>query len=399
LANTYSIGDQLDVQIEKILPRGFGLAFAEGLTLFVSLAAAGDRVRVRLSEVKGKAAFAEIVEVLEPSADRVLPPCEYFGTCGGCDFQQMTYPAQLAAKVGIIRDCLHRIAKIDYEGEIQIIPSPDEFGYRLRAQWHADTNKKQIGYYQRNSRELVDIQKCIVLAPELNEELDAMRRELPWGTFFADKFQIDAAIGSNGDVSIHSEELAEPAEEIEITAFGEKYRLSARSFFQGNRSMVDKLVEVAILEANGETGLDLYCGVGLFTLPLARRFASVIGVEEIEGSIEYANKNAENAGLSNVEFYSASVRDYLASEEAATADFVLLDPPRAGTEKDTIMNLIRLAPKHISYVACEPSVLARDLKRFVENGYEIVQITALDMFPQTHHVETVVHLRLSNKPS
>jgi len=393
LSADYKIGSVLDVQIEKIVPRGFGLAFAEGLTVFVSLAAVGDRLRVRLDEVKGKTAFAEIVEVLEPSVDRVAPPCEYFGTCGGCDFQQITYAAQLAAKVGIIRDCLHRIAKIEYEGDIRVIPSSDEFGYRLRAQWHADTAQKKIGYYRRNSRDLVDIQKCLVLAPELNEELDAMRRELPWHTFFADKVQIDAAVGSNGNVSIHSDELAEPAEEIEIAAFGEKFRFTAKSFFQGNRSMVDKLVEVATGDAKGETALDLYCGVGLFTLPLARRFASVIGVEESEESIEFANKNAENAGLSNVDFYSASVRDYLASDEAATVDFVLLDPPRAGTEKDTIMNLIGLKPKHVSYVACEPSVLARDLKRFVENGYMVESITALDMFPQTHHVETVVHLK------
>ncbi len=381
------------MRIEKIVPRGLGLAFAQGLTVFVSLATAGDQVRVRLDEIKGKTAFAEVVDVLEPSADRVDPPCEYFGMCGGCDFQQMNYTAQLAAKIGIIRDCLHRIAKIEYDAEIPIISSPEGFGYRLRAQWHVNTEKKQIGYYRRNSRSLVDIQKCIVLAPELNAELDAMRRELPWGTFFADKFQIDAAVGTDGNVSIHSEELAEPAEEIEVAAFGEKFRFTAKSFFQGNRSMIDKLVETAIGKAKGETALDLYCGVGLFTLPLARRFANVIGVEESEDSIEFANKNAVNAGLSNIDLYPASVRDYLASEEAAKADFVLLDPPRAGTEKDTIMNLIRLAPGHISYVACEPSVLARDLKRFVENGYQIESITALDMFPQTHHVETVVHLK------
>jgi 23S rRNA (uracil1939-C5)-methyltransferase len=394
LDKKYSIGDLLDVQIEKIVPRGFGLAFAEGLTVFVSLAVAGDKLRVRLDEIKGKLAFAEIVEVLERSEHRVDPPCEYFGTCGGCDFQQMSYTAQLAAKVDIIRDCLHRIAKIEYTDEIRVIPCPEEFGYRLRAQWHADTEQKKIGYFRRNSRDLVDIQKCIVLAPELNEELDAMRRELPWHTFVGDKFQIDAAVGSNGSVSIHSDELAEDADEIEITAFGEKFRFTAKSFFQGNRSMVDKLVEVAIGDAKGETALDLYCGVGLFTLPLARRFAAVVGVEESEESIEFANKNLENAGLSNVDLFPASVRDYLASDEAVKADFVLLDPPRAGTEKETILNLIELKPKHISYVACEPSVLARDLKRFVENGYKIDSITALDMFPQTHHVETVVHLSL-----
>ena len=134
----YKPGDVLDVRIEKIVPRGFGLAFAEGLTLFVSLAAVGDVLSVRIRELKGKTAFAEIESVIEPSPERIDPPCEYFGVCGGCDFQQMNYRAQLAAKVGIIRDNLRRIGKIEYENEIPIIASPEQFGYRLRAQWHAN---------------------------------------------------------------------------------------------------------------------------------------------------------------------------------------------------------------------------------------------------------------------
>jgi 23S rRNA (uracil1939-C5)-methyltransferase len=394
LSTKYSIGDRLDVRIEKIVPRGFGLAFADGLTVFVALAAAGDLAKVRLTEVKGKTAFAEIESVIEPSPDRTVPPCPYFGACGGCDFQQMKYPAQLAAKVGIIRDCVHRIAKIEWDDEISIIPSPLEFGYRLRAQWHVNTKERAIGYFRRDTRDLVDIQKCIVLAPELNDELEALRRELPWGTFFSDKLQMDAALGSDGRVSIHSEELAEPAEEIEVAAAGEKFRFLANSFFQGNRVLVDKLVETAIGDPAGKRALDLYCGVGLFTLPLAQRFETVTGVEESYDSVEFAKRNAANAKLGNVEFRTESVRHYLSNVVESDLDFVLLDPPRAGTEKDTIMNLIRLKPRHVSYVACEPSILARDLKRFVESGYEIQSITALDMFPQTHHVEAVVHMRL-----
>ena len=149
------------------MPRGLGLAFAEELTIFVPLAVAGDVLSVRIAQLKGKTAFAEIESVIVPSPYRITPPCEYFGTCGGCDFQQMNYPAQLAAKVGIIRDNLHRIGKIEYEKEIPIIPSPAEFGYRLRAQWHADTAAKRIGYYRRNSRDLVDIERCMILTLSL----------------------------------------------------------------------------------------------------------------------------------------------------------------------------------------------------------------------------------------
>jgi len=134
LSVDYKPGDVLEVRIEKIVPRGYGLAFAEGLTVFVSLAVAGDVLSVRIRELKGRTAFAEIESVIKPSLDRIDPPCPYFGTCGGCDFQQMKYTAQLGAKVEIIRDNLRRIGKIEYDNEIPIVPSPAEFGYRLRAQ-------------------------------------------------------------------------------------------------------------------------------------------------------------------------------------------------------------------------------------------------------------------------
>jgi len=392
LSVDYKPGDILEVRIEKIVPRGFGLAFAEGLTLFVSLAVAGDVLSVRIRELKGRTAFAEIESVIKPSSDRINPPCPYFGTCGGCDFQQMKYTAQLGAKVEIIRDNLRRIGKIEYDNEIPIVPSPAEFGYRLRAQWHADANMKAIGYYRRNSRDLVDIDQCMILTPELQDKLTELRTSLPWEVFFSDKVQIDAATGDEDKTSVFSPELPEPETEIEISAFGEKLWFSARSFFQGNRFLIDKLVDVAIGESSGANALDLYCGVGLFTLPLARRFSNVIGIEENDEAVRFAHRSAEGAGLANVEFRAENVRRYLANVVESDLDFVLLDPPRFGTEKEMMASLIRLRPRHVSYVSCDPSVLARDLKRFVENGYAIRSITALDMFPQTHHVETVVHL-------
>ena len=149
-------GKILDVRIEKIVPNGYGLGFAEGLTVFVSLAAPGDRVRVKLNQIKGRTAFAEIVEILEPSPERVAPPCVYFGRCGGCDFQQMDYAAQLRAKTAIVRDSLTRIGKINYPGEIEIVGSPRPFGYRSRAQWHLDTRRRRIGYFRRTSHDIID---------------------------------------------------------------------------------------------------------------------------------------------------------------------------------------------------------------------------------------------------
>lgn len=387
----YNIGSVLEVTIERIVPRGFGIAFAEGLTVFVALAAKGDRLSVRIDQIKGRTAFAEIIEVIEPSPDRVAPPCKYFGECGGCDFQQMRYEVQLASKVGIIRDCLHRIAKVEFDQEIKVIPSPTEFAYRSRAQWHLDTAKREVGYYKRNSRDLVSIDTCPILVPELNAELSRLRSDFPWENVWSEKSFIDAACGDSGSVSLNSPGVFEPSE-MTFEVLGESLNYSAGVFFQGNQFLVPALLETALSGAEGRTALDLYCGVGLFSLPMARRFEKVIAVEENPASVAFAVRNAAANGHSNVEFKDESVRHFLRNADQLSVDFVLLDPPRAGTEKDTIENLIKLGPADISYVACEPSVLARDLKRFDESGYKIDSLTAIDLFPQTHHVETVAKL-------
>jgi len=395
----YAPGDVLDVTVEKIVPGGHGLAFADGLTVFVDLPAVGDRVMARVREVKGKIAFADIVSIVEPSPSRIEPPCPYVGRCGGCNFQQMTYTAQLDAKLGILRDCLRRIGKLDYEGEIPIIPSPQEFTYRLRAQWHLDRGQNEIGYYARDSRELVAIAHCPILLPELDETLQRVRLEADWPSVWSDRGAVDAAVGDGESVSVDSSELGLKADEIILTAAGERYHFAADVFFQGNRFLIDTLIGVALGNASGDTALDLYCGVGLFTLPLARRFGRVTAVEEYGRAVGYTRKNVDAASLKNVEIVERSVGRFLAEHKRAEIDFALLDPPRSGTEKKTVLDLIRLRPKRVSYVSCDPSVLARDIRRFLDGGYAIDSIRALDLFPQTHHVETVVHLSLNHLAS
>ena len=388
----YKIGDQLELRIERIVPNGFGIGFADGLTVFTPLTAPGDRIRAEIVQLKKRIAFAEIVEVLEPSPVRVEPPCQYFGTCGGCDFQQMTYPAQLEAKVAIVRDCLKRIAQIDWPGEISVVPSPQEYAYRSRAQWHVDPAVKRLGYLKRNSHEVVDIETCVVLAPELDAQLRRLRGEIPWETFWDETSRIDAAAGDNGEISIYSSDLTEPTKEISSAVADERFAYSAQAFFQGNRYMVDKLVDAALKDAKGGTALDLYSGVGLFALPLARSFENVTAVEENERAVEFARRNAEAAGLENIEFIADSVKRFLQTDNSDRADLVLLDPPRSGAEPETIKRIAERRPNVISYVSCEPSMLARDLRVFLDNGYSIKFVTVLDMFPQTHHVETVVRL-------
>jgi 23S rRNA (uracil1939-C5)-methyltransferase len=387
----------IEVTIEKIVPNGFGLAFAENLTVFVALAAKGDKLLVKIIQTKGKTAFAEIVEILEPSPDRTEPRCPYFGRCGGCNFQQLNYQAQLAAKIAIVRDCLTRIGKINYEKDIPIIASPKDYEYRSRAQWHLDTRKKKFGYFQRKSHEIIDVKVCPILTPELENTLTDLREEIAWESFWSEIVEIEAA-NAVEEISIYSSEIIEPTDEIVFEANGEKYFYDATSFFQGNPFLIEELVETALKDAAGETALDLYCGVGLFTLPLARKFQNVSGVEGYEKAIDFAKKNVENARLSNVKFFRENVDEFLTENLAKlkNLDFVLLDPPRAGTEREIVENLIKLQPKQISYVSCEPSTLARDLKILTENFYTIESITALDLFPQTHHVETVVRLKIKS---
>ena len=234
----YNVGDEIEVRVEKIVPRGLGLAFAEKLTVFVPLAAAGDRVRVRITDLKKRTAFADIVEIIEPSLVRTEPACQYFGTCGGCDFQQMTYEAQLAAKIDIIRDCLQRIGKVDFAGEIRIVPSPSPLGYRSRAKWHVDRDERKIGYFGRYSHDVVDVEICPILTPPLQGELMRLRGNIEFETMWSDALEIEAASGDDGQVSTYSAELMEPTAEISFTAHDERYKFSARSFFQGNQLLI-----------------------------------------------------------------------------------------------------------------------------------------------------------------
>ena len=392
----YAAGDILELKIEKIVPRGLGLAFAEGLTVFVPLSVAGDTVRAELKHIKKRIAFASIVDIIEPSKNRIAPPCPHFGVCGGCDFQQMNYESQLHAKLDIIRDCLKRIGKIEFD-DLGIIPSPNQFHYRSRARWHADRDRQKIGYYARDSHDTVDVEVCPILSPELEAVLKSLRQNIDWPQMWADTAEIEAAVGDRGAVSLYSSDMAESTAEITYTHDGIEYAFSARSFFQGNKSLIGELVRLAIGDASGETALDLYCGVGLFALPMSKQFTNVIGVEENGEAIRFAKQNKARAAAANVEFKRDRVRDFLKGHELSKTDFVLIDPPRAGAEDHTIELIAKMAPKQISYVSCEPSILARDLRILLDRGYQIDAMTAIDLFPQTHHVETVVRLRGSSK--
>lgn len=380
----------MDVEIERILPGGMGLAHAGGKTVFVSLAAPGDRLRVRVEREQGNVLFASIEEILAPSPVRIEPPCPYFGRCGGCDFQQLTYEAQLAAKAEIIRDCLHRIARIENLPDIVVTPSPDEWRYRMRATWQIDQEQREIGYYERGSRRVCDVADCAVLRPELETKLEAVRAT-EWHQFPPHLKHLDVVAGEHG-VSFSPPFAEFQTSEVTLTIRDEIYQYNAEAFFQINPSLLGSLIEFALADVSGASALDLYSGAGLFTLPLARHFESVLAVEANPAAARFARRNLQQAGLRNVRVITATVTDWFRSAAADPVDFILLDPPRAGAESAVIKGIMDLQPPRISYVSCDPATLARDLRKLISGGYNIQSILGFDLFPQTHHVETVVRL-------
>jgi 23S rRNA (uracil1939-C5)-methyltransferase len=385
--------EPVEVLIERILPGGVGLAHADERTLLVALAAPEDRVRVRIERVHGRVAFASIAEIVSPSPKRVEPPCPYFGRCGGCDFQHLSYEAQLAAKVEIVRDCLRRIAQIDFAGEISITGSPNAWHYRSRAQWQHDPQRMRLGYFERGSHRVCDVAACPVLVPELQATLESLREQMKKGSLPEGVLEFEAVAGDDGS-SLAPPVEKHPTREVSRSIGAHHYRFSAEGFFQINHELLEPLIAAATLDAQGDTAVDLYCGAGLFTLPLAQNFTRIYGVEAHTTAINFARLNLEDAGLDNVTLEACTVSEWLAdnSERLAPVDFVLLDPPRAGAEDDAISGILALHPQRIAYVSCDPATLARDLKGLVAGGYRLDSVAAFDMFPQTHHVETVVHL-------
>lgn len=426
--------DLFEVTVERILPGGFGLAHADGRTLMVALAAPGDCLRVRVERVKGSVAFASIIKIIEPSPLRVEPPCPYFGRCGGCDFQQLNYQAQLDAKIEIIRDCLRRIAGIESVPDFQIRQAPNQWHYRARAQWQNDPVRQRLGYFEANSHRVCDVAECAVLVPELQRELESLREEMKRGTL-PDARYFRAVVGDDG-VSVVDDRGSSPtmregsaAVEATRTIRGERYRLNAESFFQTNIDLLPQLIDYALGDVRGQIAVELYCGVGLFTVPLARQFERVVAIEDDYHATKFTRQNLEGAGLQNTEVVNQNVGEWfnlecggrvprrrrfgsskssdpaeaLATNSIQSAvdagalqiDFLLLDPPRTGAESRVIFGILNLKPQKICYVSCDPATLARDLKKLIAGGYLISSMQAFDMFPQTHHVETVVHLEHS----
>lgn len=398
------IGEVYDITIEKLVYGGDGLAHIGSQAVFVPFAAVGDELRVRLTEVERNYARGVIEEILRPSPARRLPPCDRFGVCGGCQLQHLDYAAQLEAKVAFVRESLRRLGNIEWEGEIAV-RSAEEFGYRSRAELKVardESGRTRIGYYQAGTRDVCEVETCLILMPAANRELQRLHAEpssIPNDatrvlfTVGDEEVIVTPATGENG-----KSEAVDGLGTAHQLIHGINYGFGVRSFFQGNRLLVEELVKTAIDDARGQLAVDLYAGVGLFSLQLAKVFDQVCAVEGNRAAANHGIENARANNLPNVRYEAISVEAWLKykSSEAPRPDFVLLDPPRAGAGGQVLERLAAIASPRIAYVSCDPATLARDLRLLMEYGYRIDSITALDMFPQTFHVETVVQLRIAD---
>ena len=393
-----------DVTVEKLVYGGDGLARLDGRVVLAPYVLPGERIRAQVEREKPGLVRARTLEVIEPAAARVEARCPVFGRCGGCHYQHAEYGQQVAAKAAILAEELRRVGKMEPPARIETIAA-EPWGYRNRVQLHVDRAK--LGYRQARSHSLCPVAACPIASPKINESLETlngMLRDQRWPRMlrtlelFTDERQVQLNVLET-DRPVAKRFFDWCAECIPGLVEGAldyegRFRVSRNSFFQVNRFLADRLVETAVAGAQGETAFDLYAGVGLFAPAMARTFQRVTAVESGSGAARDLQYNAERAACANINVVQRTVEEFL-QETEQSADFVLLDPPRAGLGKAVVRRLGELGPKRVAIVACDPATLARDLAGMVAAGYAVERMTMIDLFPETYHMEIVVALRRS----
>jgi 23S rRNA (uracil1939-C5)-methyltransferase len=420
------------VDITTLTHGGDGLGRLDGKAVFVSGAIPGDQVRCQLTVEKKRYAKGRLLEVVEPAPSRVAPPCQHFSECGGCDWQQLSYEDQCSWKERLFRDnCDHQL-DVDSAVIKPLVKSPQQMGYRSRVQFKCSVSADRflLGFYRRASHSVVNVDCCPVVDPRIERLISPLRQLFNASPYARQVIQLDVAVGDVGlpRIVIHfkgdkldcfAQWLHQNAGHIDGSLFvlDERSQLlrhirgevgvsievdtpaitltyGVGGFAQINLKQNCHLVEMVLHEAQlcgDDTVLDLYCGMGNFSLPLARQAKHVIGVEGYAPSIASAEKNAAAAGCENVMFHSCRVENFMESM-SEEVDVVVLDPPRAGA-KEALMPLLKLTPRSIVYVSCDQQTLLRDLTVLIDGGYQLESIQPIDMFPQTAHTEVLAVLR------
>jgi tRNA/tmRNA/rRNA uracil-C5-methylase (TrmA/RlmC/RlmD family) len=371
-----AIGDKLTLTICDIAFGGEGVARLDDFVVFVPFVGVGEVVETELTEVKKRFARGRLLQVVQASAERVAPRCRYFGQCGGCQYQHLDYPAQLRLKHKQVCDLFVRLGGLDPKRIAPLIPCPQPYGYRnrimIRSQWDKFKQGLNIGYIRADNRLVVDIEECSIAEPALNERIREVRMHPP----------------PRGGLK------------VVLRIQPEGWEVPPDSFFQNNFFLLPKLVEVVrgrLQEAGTRHLVDVYCGVGFFSLELADMVESFAGVELDRLAIQAARRNAETRGRANGQFVAGTAEEVLPDLLArftGQMTTVLLDPPRKGCRRETVELLRGANPAQIIYISCNPATMARDLKLLcAENAFGVEQVVPLDMFPQTAHLECVADLR------
>ncbi len=380
----------LIVEVQSLAAGGDGVARLEdGRVVFIPWAAPGDRLRIKLTEEKPRFARGRIREILEPGPGRREPACPAAGDCGGCRWQHLEYEAQLEAKATILRDAVERIARMKPPAVLSVMPSP-ELAYRARARVFAEGG--HVGFRRLQSHDVRGVKTCPVLTPGIDSILGELAADPP-----AAPAEWLLAEGEEGTRSIRTRGPGSQAGPVTLRVGEDTLRIGPGVFFQANVHLRGSLAE-AVLQAAGKGGaaVELYAGAGFFSLGLARQFDQLIAVESDKRAVRDLSHNLEAAGQEDKAVIAAMpVEEFLANEVSVRPEVIVLDPPRTGLPKRGATALGKLGAKRIVYVSCDPATLARDLRVLAEADYELADLRAFDLFPQTSHIEAMAVLERS----
>ena len=387
MSTALKVGDRVEVEIGPVANGGHFVARHNGQVIFVRHAIEGEIALIEITSVSAKLARADAISIIKKSPKRVETPCEFSGPgkCGGCDFLHINIEEQLKFKEQIVRELFTRIAKTEIDFSIHSTSPKNGLNWRTRVEF-AVSKKGQIGFYSARTNEVIEISKCLALVPEIND-LDIFKRN------WRGDDRVEVAATSSGQVNVSRGGRTIEGQSQLVEKVGNiKFQVSPASFWQGHVNaaeiLVNKVLELCELRA-GDTVLDLYGGVGLFSKALLTNNAELSKVHLVESNEKAtsdARKNLSEFGKI-VSIHTGRVEQWLT--QIKKCDVVVLDPPRSGSGELVNKLLIGLSPRRIVYVSCDPASLARDSAQLVSSGYKLGHITGYDLFPNTQHIECV----------
>ena len=386
------VGERFELVLTGMGHHGLALGRRGEQVVFAAYGIPGETVEVEVTRNHRDYLEAKVVRVIIPSPDRVEPPCPYYGDCGGCQYQHISYERQLALKRDVVVDQLRRIGKFNDAPVAPTLPAPLQWHYRNHARF--TVNKEGLlGFVRPNTHRCVPVEECLLLAEPMNGILGQLQGHC------AETRQLSLRYGVNTGEHLIQPKIKNPVLRIETGQAGyheelrgHRFRVASPSFFQVNTTQAERLTGL-VLDFLGADGVDLlvdaYAGVGTFAVLLAERARRVIAVEESGPAVR--DGRANSVWAANVEWVQGKVEEVL-PELTPAPDVVLLDPPRAGCHGDVLAALAAHRPRRVVYVSCEPATLARDLRILCDRGFRLLKVQPVDMFPHTYHIEAVATL-------